>query len=925
MADSGHTNNGSPNVNFVNSSSDCGIPVRIGYYDVIKTIGKGNFAVVKLAKNTITNTKVAIKIIDKTCLDKENLRKIWREIEIMKKIKKHNNILRLYQVMQTEKYLMLVTEYCAGGEIFDHLVANGKMQEPVARGYFVQIVNAVEFLHNFGIVHRDLKAENLLLSHDLKTVKIADFGFSNYFSPNSLLHTWCGSPPYAAPELFEGLHYDGPKVDVWSMGVVLYVLVCGALPFDGHTLQSLRSRVLSGKFRIPFFMSCDCEHLIRHMLIVDPEKRFSIEQIKMHKWTHAAGLETLHNSSLSPSGSCPSLADNLSGLNVQGAMEGQCPMMKLNPPTGFSDGDDDGCEEDDDDFDYSLIEWISNKLTMEKSSPVLESVTSRTFDHFYAIYHLLRDHKPQGVTTPCSSAPPSPPLLPIVAVGQQRKSSITTGIVERDTTPTTTSPTSRTTSPAITGATLTANVASSSQRRHTFGPDGTVSGESTSQTMLTPPLLFLTPPTTGAPTAPNYNLPKGQPNYPLNNMDLLKPPTVLLMVNNNLARRASDGQANYSASGPSCGDSMCNPGSTQPDTCASSSTISGTQYNQHMCMNHFGVFPAALQQLHQQYLATTSGDYSAASTPSPPAGFGNTPPLPTGITPSPSPPYSFTPPPTTFTAGPSSDRSGHYSRRKRHSLTDATETRQRIRSVGTGPQGFADRSRRRASDGCAISYLHCASPPLQPPSSQSHTQQPLQHYAYLHHNQGQQQFSVQSLQNELRSLCVSSPPSLQTSPSHVPIVNSVLTNQASSAPLSPPPLTGTQLQIISEENLNSSQQQISSDALQHSPVSLPLSPFPFLGLTFTPPQSFRTSPSIWPPLQSSQLLPSNRSQSQNHVTTAAPAISVTDELGYPAGFPIIPPPHAFAHEFPSGIVDGPPHHHHHHGQPQMTFSQPNLV
>lgn len=117
--------------------------------------------------------QVAIKIVDKTSLDKDNLKKIWREIEIMKKVGKHDNILRLYQVMQTDKYLMLVTEFCAGGEIFDHLVAHGRMSEPVARGYFIQITNAIEYLHMAGIVHRDLKAENLLLSHDLKNVKIA--------------------------------------------------------------------------------------------------------------------------------------------------------------------------------------------------------------------------------------------------------------------------------------------------------------------------------------------------------------------------------------------------------------------------------------------------------------------------------------------------------------------------------------------------------------------------------------------------------------------------------------------------------------------------------------------------------------------------------------------------------------------------------
>ncbi|EPY88080.1 hypothetical protein CB1_000200066 [Camelus ferus] len=225
---------------------------------------------------------VAIKIIDKTQLDEENLKKIFREVQIMKMLC-HPHIIRLYQVMETERMIYLVTEYASGGEIFDHLVAHGRMAEKEARRKFKQIVAAVYFCHCRNIVHRDLKAENLLLDANLN-IKIADFGFSNLFTPGQLLKTWCGSPPYAAPELFEGKEYDGPKVDIWSLGVVLYVLVCGALPFDGSTLQNLRARVLSGKFRIPFFMSTECEHLIRHMLVLDPNKRLSMEQICKHKW-----------------------------------------------------------------------------------------------------------------------------------------------------------------------------------------------------------------------------------------------------------------------------------------------------------------------------------------------------------------------------------------------------------------------------------------------------------------------------------------------------------------------------------------------------------------------------------------------------------------------------------------------------------------
>ncbi|CAG9794611.1 unnamed protein product [Diatraea saccharalis] len=227
--------------------------VCVGNYELEKTIGTGNFAVVKLATHVITKTKVAIKIIDKSRLDEDNLKKTFREIAIMKRLR-HPHIVRLYQVMESTYTIYLVTEYAPNGEIFDHLVSRGRMPESEAARAFAQMVAAVGYCHANGVVHRDLKAENLLLDRDMN-IKLADFGFSNEYSAGSPLATWCGSPPYAAPELFEGRRYDGPKADIWSLGVVLYVLVCGALPFDGGTLHELRSVVLAGKFRIPYFMS----------------------------------------------------------------------------------------------------------------------------------------------------------------------------------------------------------------------------------------------------------------------------------------------------------------------------------------------------------------------------------------------------------------------------------------------------------------------------------------------------------------------------------------------------------------------------------------------------------------------------------------------------------------------------------------------
>ncbi|TNM93551.1 hypothetical protein fugu_001727 [Takifugu bimaculatus] len=251
---------------------------HIGNYRLLKTIGKGNFAKVKLARHVLTGKggsrlklkppfcfQVAVKIIDKTQLNSSSLQKLFREVRIMKLLN-HPNIVKLFEVIETEKTLYLVMEYASGGEVFDYL-----------------IVSAVQYCHQKCIVHRDLKAENLLLDADMN-IKIADFGFSNEFTLGNKLDTFCGSPPYAAPELFQGKKYDGPEVDVWSLGVILYTLVSGSLPFDGQNLKELRERVLRGKYRIPFYMSTDCENLLKKFLILNPSKRGSLEQIMRDRW-----------------------------------------------------------------------------------------------------------------------------------------------------------------------------------------------------------------------------------------------------------------------------------------------------------------------------------------------------------------------------------------------------------------------------------------------------------------------------------------------------------------------------------------------------------------------------------------------------------------------------------------------------------------
>uniref|UniRef100_A0A8C2H875 non-specific serine/threonine protein kinase n=1 Tax=Cyprinus carpio TaxID=7962 RepID=A0A8C2H875_CYPCA len=242
----------------------------IGNYRLLKTIGKGNFAKVKLARHILTGSEVAIKIIDKTQLNPTSLQKVRFTFNTKM------SMFKLFEVIETEKTLFLVMEYASGGEVFDYLVAHGRMKEKEARAKFRQIVSAVQYCHQKHIVHRDLKAENLLLDADMN-IKIADFGFSNEFMVGNKLDTFCGSPPYAAPELFQGKKYDGPEVDVWSLGVILYTLVSGSLPFDGQNLKELRERVLRGKYRIPFYMSTDCENLLKRFLVLNPTKRGTLE------------------------------------------------------------------------------------------------------------------------------------------------------------------------------------------------------------------------------------------------------------------------------------------------------------------------------------------------------------------------------------------------------------------------------------------------------------------------------------------------------------------------------------------------------------------------------------------------------------------------------------------------------------------------
>lgn len=268
---------------------------RVGDFKILESLGKGNFAEVKLAEHVITGDKVAIKIIQKNpkSLDKDSeiLKNVYREVQILKMLQ-HPNITELYQVINTDSNIFLIMEYASGGDTFEKIsrLPNKRFNEEDSKRIIFQTTLALEFCHRNNIVHRDLKAENLLL--DLEgNVKLADFGFASFFRSNQSLHTFCGSPPYAAPEVFGGKPYDGTQTDVWSLGVLLFVLITGYFPFQATSVPAMRDLVTAAHFQLPTWVSAECEALIRKMIVVNPQKRISIRGIKKDPWLQSVAKQ----------------------------------------------------------------------------------------------------------------------------------------------------------------------------------------------------------------------------------------------------------------------------------------------------------------------------------------------------------------------------------------------------------------------------------------------------------------------------------------------------------------------------------------------------------------------------------------------------------------------------------------------------------
>jgi 5'-AMP-activated protein kinase catalytic alpha subunit len=257
---------------------------KVGKYEIGRTIGEGTFAKVKFAQNTETGESVAMKILDRSTIIKHKMAdQIKREISIMKLVR-HPYVVRLHEVLASRTKIYIILEFITGGELFDKIVHHGRLSEAEARRYFQQLIDGVDYCHSKGVYHRDLKPENLLLD-SLGNMKISDFGLSALPEQGvSMLQTTCGTPNYVAPEVLSHKGYKGAPADVWSCGVILYVLIAGYLPFDELDLTTLYSKIDKAEFSCPAWFPVGAKSLIQRILDPNPENRITIEQIRSDEW-----------------------------------------------------------------------------------------------------------------------------------------------------------------------------------------------------------------------------------------------------------------------------------------------------------------------------------------------------------------------------------------------------------------------------------------------------------------------------------------------------------------------------------------------------------------------------------------------------------------------------------------------------------------
>ncbi|GBG31431.1 CBL-interacting protein kinase 23 [Hondaea fermentalgiana] len=270
------------------------MPKKVGKYSIHRTLGEGTFGKVKKAYSEEDGEWVAIKVLDKEKIQRQNMgSQVKKEISIMKLVR-HPHVVQLKEVLASRTKIFIVLELVTGGELFDKIVSEGRFKEKSARFYFQQLCVGTEYCHRQGVCHRDLKPENLLLD-DQGNLKISDFGLSALYEQDaeadrqSLLHTTCGTPNYVAPEVLADQGYDGSLADTWSIGVILYVFLAGFLPFDEPTMAALFRKIQKADFTYPSWFTPEVKDLLSKILVVDHTKRYTIRQIMEHPWWRKDG------------------------------------------------------------------------------------------------------------------------------------------------------------------------------------------------------------------------------------------------------------------------------------------------------------------------------------------------------------------------------------------------------------------------------------------------------------------------------------------------------------------------------------------------------------------------------------------------------------------------------------------------------------
>ncbi|KAM9323693.1 serine/threonine-protein kinase NIM1 [Pholidichthys leucotaenia] len=354
---------------------------RVGFYKVRGEIGYGTFSRVKMAFHALTRDKVALKILDKIRLDAETQRLLSREISSMESLQ-HPNVIRLYEVVETPRQLYLVLEYAGGGDLHGRICSEGKLPDNTCKIIFAQILSAIKYMHNINIIHRDLKAENVLFTIN-GCVKVADFGFSTRVSNrNNTLDTFCGSPPYAAPELFRDESYLGPPVDVWAMGVLLFFMVTGTMPFRAETMGKLRRCIIDGTYIIPPWVPGPCQRLLKGILKLVPAERYAVDQMLGCDWLLPVEFPWPLVS--------PDQGSSLQGLtdSEQGYLDEELEEVKTSlEKLGFT------------------VEHLQNNQLQDSRSPVTgiyrillhQAQKSRGYDSLPVVRGMVRDPKREGL------------------------------------------------------------------------------------------------------------------------------------------------------------------------------------------------------------------------------------------------------------------------------------------------------------------------------------------------------------------------------------------------------------------------------------------------------------------------------------------------------------------------------------------------